>query len=95
MDYIRAARKPTTLLSRKLHDEIGFALRKYMKATGARNGSVQLKTTSFLVSLHEDLVNERRSNPAWQTCLNESHVLSLAVAPPPGLDMQQVRLRQP
>ena len=61
-----------------------------MKASGARNGAVQLKTTIFWVSLHEDVVHERRSNPAWQTCLNQPHVPSLAVAPPPGLDMQHV-----
>ena len=43
---MRAARRPTTVLNQKLHDEIGFALRKYVKAVGSGAGAVQLKHDS-------------------------------------------------
>ena len=94
----RAARRPTLVLNRKIHDEIGFALRKYVKATGWQAGPVQLKTRRLLTSLHEDLLCDGHEPGEWRACsvepcsgLGEVKMLSqVPPSPPPGLELLSV-----
>ena len=50
-----AARRPMVVLKKKLHNEIGYSLRRYESALGSRRGSVQFKTWQLLWSLHVDI----------------------------------------
>ena len=96
MEHARVARRPTVRLDKKLHDEIGFALRKYQRAAGARKGSVQHKVCQMLASLHDDLLVRVDEKPAWQvrviTAFGGQDGLEwpAQMTPPPGLDLPAI-----
>ena len=90
-----ASRRPVQVLNKKLHDQMGFALRKYVKHAGSQYGSVQQKTIQLLQSLHEDFVGEGDLDPMWKVCLERSTVVERAglqqtPGPPPGLELLSV-----
>ena len=95
MANMRAARRPTIVLNSKLHDRIGFALRKYVVDVGSSRGRVQQKTTQFLEILHEDLIGEKDRIPEWKVCQGETFVCKSAACAgiprqPPGLEPEAV-----
>ena len=93
MEHARVARRPTVRLDKKLHDEIGFALRKYQRAAGVRTGSVQHKVSQMLVSLHVDLLGCVEEKLAWKvrdttTVQGQAGCEGFGkIAPSPGLEM--------
>ena len=90
-----ASRRPAQVLNKKLHDQIGIALRMYVKEAGSQHGSVQHKTTQLLHALHEDLAGKSEMRPVWKVCLQRSAVVKGAglqqdISLPPGLEMLSV-----
>jgi len=96
MAFLRAARRPTLVLNRNLHNEIGYALRKYEKSAGSRGGFVQLKTRQLLTSLHADLLCDGHQL-AWKACSAQSRSGNSEVSTlllPPGLEFEAVPAEQ-
>ena len=84
-------RRPIVALNKKLHNEIGYSLRKYETAVGSKHGPVPLKTRWLLLSLHED-VFQQGSGMDWKvscTVAREERppMKSALVCPPPGLEL--------
>ena len=85
----RATRKPIALtLGKKLHDEIGYSLRKYQRLSGCRHDSVQMLTRCFLESLQLEIGCLEGASGDWLakqdgvTC----PVPHLILSEPPGLE---------
>ena len=91
-ELLGASRRPTLALNRKLHNQIGFALRKYEKTTGAHAGRVRMKVRVLLTALHDDLLSDSQGPAKWtvksDAALYDNGEVRIvgAVSPPPGLE---------
>ena len=82
-----AARRRMVVLKKKLHNEIGYSLRRYESALGSRRGSVQFKTRQLLWSLHVD-IGEQNDCIEWKRCRRgDNEEKPLLLPAPPGLEM--------
>ena len=93
MNYTRAARKPTTFLSLKLHNQIGYALRQYECSVESKGGAVQHKTRCFLASLYDEFCNIDGAEAEWRHKVSSSFdadassLRHTAIQAPPGLEL--------
>ena len=89
-----AARRPTVALSKVLHNDIGYALRKFEKKLGSRHGVLQSMTRQFLSSLHHVLeIPEAHQHVVWKpvsTEVSDSLGLFHEPVPRPPLRLQDV-----
>ena len=85
----RATRKPIALtLGRKLHDEIGYSLRKYQRLSACRHDSVQLLTRSFLKALQLRICCSEGTSGHWLAKHDDDArpVPRFILSEPPGLE---------